>query len=158
MKKWLKCRSYTESQNYLGWKRPLRSLRPAFDQSIPYQLDQSPECHVQFFLEHLHGQWFQPIPMSNHPLCEEILPKWSYMQRSDCAVRMCRSMGRFWSPGLHSVTGFKGLTWQICVTWPADLKFVGWHGLSYQFSVCQNNNCWPKFALHFFILCVKSGS
>lgn len=40
-------------------------------------------------------------PISYLPFSEEILPKWSYMQNSVYAVWMCRSMGRFWSPGLH---------------------------------------------------------
>lgn len=39
--------------NHLVWKRPPRSLGPIFGLSPPCQLDQTTECHEQFFLENL---------------------------------------------------------------------------------------------------------
>lgn len=42
---------FTESQNRLGWERPLRSSSPTSDWSPSCQLDHGTECHIQAFLE-----------------------------------------------------------------------------------------------------------
>lgn len=41
--------------SHWGWKRPLRSSRPACDRSAPSPPDRSAGCHVQSFLTHLQG-------------------------------------------------------------------------------------------------------
>lgn len=114
MKERLKCGSYIESQNCLDWKIPLRPLRPTFDQSRPYQIDQRPECRVQSFLESLGmvtpAQYLSSLSVKkffpNEATCKTVFMQyecagaWADFGVQDCTFE----------------TGFKGLTWQICVT------------------------------------------
>lgn len=55
-------KSEVESQNHLGGKRPISSLSPIFDGSLPCQLDHSTKCHIQLFLEQLQGWEFCHLP------------------------------------------------------------------------------------------------
>lgn len=47
MKKYISGVYFKESQNQLGWKKPLGSLRPTCDQTPPYHLDRGTQCFVQ---------------------------------------------------------------------------------------------------------------
>lgn len=68
-----------ESQNHLGWKKPLSSLNPDFDWSPHCHLNQSTQYHIQKFLEcfqgwSLHLSPGKSIPMFKNPLHEKIPP------------------------------------------------------------------------------------
>lgn len=41
--------------NQLGWKRPLKTSSPTYDQTPPHQLDHGTKCHIQSSLKHLQG-------------------------------------------------------------------------------------------------------
>ncbi|KAK4831894.1 hypothetical protein QYF61_020041 [Mycteria americana] len=70
----------TESQNHRGWKRPLTSLSPTINLTlprpplydVPKHLIQTPSKYFQGWrLNHFPGQ---PVPMLDHPFSEEKFP------------------------------------------------------------------------------------
>lgn len=76
----LGCLNFTESENQLGWKVPLRLSNPTYGQTPPYKVDKAP----RWWLHHLPVQL---IPMFNHPFCEEISPP---------SVSVCSVMGLYY--------------------------------------------------------------
>ena len=68
-----------ESQNHLGWKRPLRPSSPTINPSPPCLLNHMLKCHIYTPSEHLQGWWShhlpgQPVPMLDHSFSKEIFP------------------------------------------------------------------------------------
>jgi len=68
------------SQNYFGWKRPLRSSSSSINLTLPTPpLNHVPKCHIYTSFKYLQG-WglnhfpWQPVPMLDNPFCEEIFP------------------------------------------------------------------------------------
>ncbi|KAK4821623.1 hypothetical protein QYF61_026057 [Mycteria americana] len=70
----------TESQNHIGWKRPLRSSSPTINLTLPrpplhhvskYLIQTSFKYLQGWRLNHFPGQ---PVPMLDNPLGEEIFP------------------------------------------------------------------------------------
>ena len=68
----------TESENCLGWKRPLRSSSPTINLALPSPpLNHVPKRHVCTCFKYLQGWWLhhfpgQPMPVLYSPFCEEI--------------------------------------------------------------------------------------
>lgn len=44
---------FTEAQNQLGWKRPMRAASPTYGRTLPCQRRHGAECHSQSFPKHL---------------------------------------------------------------------------------------------------------
>ena len=68
-----------ESQNYSGWKRPVRSASPTINPIPPCLLNHVLKCHIHMFFEPLQGWRIhhcpgQPGPMPDHSFSKEIFP------------------------------------------------------------------------------------
>ncbi|KAK4820013.1 hypothetical protein QYF61_017392 [Mycteria americana] len=70
----------TESQNRIGWKRPLRSSSPTINLTLPRPpLYHVPKHLIQMSFKYLQGWRLnhfpgQPVPMLDNPFCEEKFP------------------------------------------------------------------------------------
>ncbi|KAK4810753.1 hypothetical protein QYF61_007727 [Mycteria americana] len=70
----------TESQNHIGWKRPLRSSSPTVNLTLPRPpLHHVPKHLIQTSFKYLQGWRLnhfpgQPVPMLDHPFSEEKFP------------------------------------------------------------------------------------
>ncbi|KAK4829272.1 hypothetical protein QYF61_002664 [Mycteria americana] len=71
---------YLESQNHIGWKRPLRSLSPTVNLTLPRPpLYHVPKHLIQTSIKYLQGWRLnhfpgQPVPMLDNPFSEEKFP------------------------------------------------------------------------------------
>ncbi|KAK4808258.1 hypothetical protein QYF61_011892 [Mycteria americana] len=71
---------YEESQNHIGWKRPLRSSSPTVNLTLPRPpLHHVPKHLIQTAFKYLQGWRLyhfpgQPVPMLDNPLSEVKLP------------------------------------------------------------------------------------
>ena len=71
---------FVESWNHLGWKRPLRSLSPTINLTLPCPpLNHVPKRHVYMSFIYFQGQCLdyfhgQPVPVLDNPFGEEIFP------------------------------------------------------------------------------------
>ena len=69
-----------ESQNHLGWKKPLRSSSPTINLTLPSPpLSHAPKHHVYTAFKHLQGWWLhrfpgQPVPVLGNPFSGQIVP------------------------------------------------------------------------------------
>ncbi|KAK4822662.1 hypothetical protein QYF61_019029 [Mycteria americana] len=74
------CWSFTESQNRIGWKRPLRSSTPTINLTLPRPpLYHVPKHLIQTSFKYLQGWRLnhfpgQPVPMLDNPFSEEKFP------------------------------------------------------------------------------------
>lgn len=50
-----------ESRHHYGWKRPLISSSPTFNQARPFPLNCIAKCHIHLFIEHIQGWWQQNL-------------------------------------------------------------------------------------------------
>ena len=71
---------FTESQNHLGWKRPLRSSSPIINLTLPSPpLNHVPKPHIYISFKYLQGWWLYhfpgwPVSVLDNPFGEEIFP------------------------------------------------------------------------------------
>ena len=94
---WLIWKSFIESWNHEGWKRPLRSSRPTVTPTPPHLLNHVPKCHIHTVFEPLQGWGLhhcpgQPGPTPDHSLSKEIFP--NTFPRVWTQLRVCK-MQRF---------------------------------------------------------------
>ena len=69
-----------QSQNHLGWKRPLTSSSPTINLTLPSPSpNHVPKHHIYTSFKYLQGWWLnhfpgQPVPMLDKPFSEEVFP------------------------------------------------------------------------------------